>query len=401
MGILAFAVAFVNSSKQANVVAVFIAIQLGIVTGKAGSQNFPSSLTGLGEMFNVISLFNFDLEYIQPGCNGIPSIDFITTYWSTLLFMLFSWILFMIACVLRYLIVRHQIHSSDMVEEANTQLIKLQLSQSKNQYYRRCVHATVMLLAMMYLKLTSLTFKGFLCEAQTPSIETTTSTIPTDTIYVLVYDPTVRCFSADHSGIFTLMIAVFVLFVIGFPIVCWILITRTFSSYILEHSPKTFMASFIRCFGCLGDNVADKYQAKQSMVSSPPDITPAQPPCFDEDGKPRPPKSVSELNHQRHTELYGSLFKGMQTQNYYFRMVIFPMCFVIGLITYGVLNVRLRLLLFGLVFALSCCIHMMCLPFASKSGNKLGMVLPLILSILCFIVTLLIGILVLFKWVVY
>ena len=80
---MAVCVAALSPTRLSIAVATLLLIQHFSVIGKAG-RTANSFLSGAGStsMFTVISMLNFDVQFVKPGC-VVAQLSFLTVYWIT------------------------------------------------------------------------------------------------------------------------------------------------------------------------------------------------------------------------------------------------------------------------------------------------------------------------------
>jgi hypothetical protein len=100
---LSLCVALLSPRALAWVVSTFVLMQGVATVGKTGMRSLPDSWQWMGELFNVLSVLNMDIEVLRPGCS-IPSVPFMTFYFVTVLLLLSAVLCFTVACLLRRLV---------------------------------------------------------------------------------------------------------------------------------------------------------------------------------------------------------------------------------------------------------------------------------------------------------
>lgn len=65
-GVLAAAVSLANDSLLGNIVGAVLTLQQVVVVGRFASSELPGTI--VSDIFNALSIFNFDINYIKLGC---------------------------------------------------------------------------------------------------------------------------------------------------------------------------------------------------------------------------------------------------------------------------------------------------------------------------------------------
>ena len=237
-GVLALSVAILPADRLSFFIAVYMTVQNIIAVGKAGSTSLPHNAQWVAQLFNAASIVNFDIEYFQPGCNG-PAITFLQLYWYTFLLWILTGLCFYLACRLRLAlrlkldrteariertrslkrqetIARLQKEASTTPEDAKVALemlakeeraveeqkardfiAKLRVSPEVD-YKRRIMHATLILLSIYYLKMSTLCVRGLVCSyAPDPAPLDGSAPSPGTSLYLDI-DKSQRCFHGNH-----------------------------------------------------------------------------------------------------------------------------------------------------------------------------------------------------------
>ena len=104
-----------------------------------------------------------------------------------------------------------------------------QLSMVWLDFKLRLCHALLILLSIFYLRLTTLLFKGLLCDRMpNPTAPTDSEAVMTESLY-LREDGQTSCWSGAHISTATGVIILLTLYSAGFPIFCFVLLTRAFT----------------------------------------------------------------------------------------------------------------------------------------------------------------------------
>ena len=80
---LAVAVAAASANNLSTAVSAVLVVQHLSVVGKLAGQQVPSSLTWLVQTFSIVSMLNFDIQFVKPGC-VVGALSFLTVYWCTI-----------------------------------------------------------------------------------------------------------------------------------------------------------------------------------------------------------------------------------------------------------------------------------------------------------------------------
>ena len=72
-----------------------------VSVGQHGSRDLPPRYAWLSQLFSYLSVLNFDLEILKPGC-VTPQLTYLAQFWFTLGLMAATAIIFLAACCVRY-----------------------------------------------------------------------------------------------------------------------------------------------------------------------------------------------------------------------------------------------------------------------------------------------------------
>jgi len=98
---LSFGVAILDAVNLVKLVTAFVLLQRFSSIGASGAQNLPGSIgASLSTVFSFISIVNFDLQILRPGCS-IPAFNFIRLFLGTLLLVALTGCMFFLACYSR------------------------------------------------------------------------------------------------------------------------------------------------------------------------------------------------------------------------------------------------------------------------------------------------------------
>ena len=263
---LSVAVAVASANHLSTAVSAVLVVQHLSVVGKLGGQQVPSSLTWLVQTFSIISMLNFDIQFVKPGC-VVSVLSFLTVYWATLGLVVLASVLFMAASAVRALCSRrgaaHQQRDKQAVEADMVSRLAKQAEQhglSPTQARRRSVlvvaaaatasaaaagtahaagaapgldadwrwrfrariiHSHLILGSILYLRLTTMAFQAVNCTDVVQADGSLQS--------VLQVDLTTPCYRGAHLwtaiGLAWPMLTVFS---VGFPLLCFRLLYRSF-----------------------------------------------------------------------------------------------------------------------------------------------------------------------------
>ncbi len=103
---LTIAVAMLSSRYLALVVSSLIALQQFVVIGKSAVQSLPESMDWITQLIGFLSVVNFDVQMVKPGCI-VPQLTFLSLYWTTIVLVLVCAVLFLLGAALRATWVYH------------------------------------------------------------------------------------------------------------------------------------------------------------------------------------------------------------------------------------------------------------------------------------------------------
>jgi hypothetical protein len=76
ISVLCICVFALNSYRLATVAASFLILQSLVTVGQAGAQNLPASASWFGEAITVLSVINFNVRLVKPGC-VVPRLSYL------------------------------------------------------------------------------------------------------------------------------------------------------------------------------------------------------------------------------------------------------------------------------------------------------------------------------------
>ena len=220
-------------------VSILLLIQHLAVVGKLASQQVPASLTWVAELFTVLSMLNFDLQFVKPGC-VVSDLSFLTVYWSTYGLVALSSLMFVAAALIRanpWLSSRSNnvpqamemstraASSSSSTTSVTSTAASTPISPRRQMQWRwrfkvRLTHAMLILCSVLYLRLSILTMEALQC---------TRVQLVNDgpLVSVLSMDLTTRCYEGGHLvTVIMLVYPTLIFFCLGFPLLsAWLLYT--------------------------------------------------------------------------------------------------------------------------------------------------------------------------------
>lgn len=122
---LALSVAFLHAAQLVLVVTAVVVLQSIVTVGQQGARDLPGA-TGstLAAVFSYLSVINFDLQILRPGCS-VPALTFIDLFWATIGLICFTGLMFFLACCLRFLFrLRNESDDARIVAEKQVALEK-------------------------------------------------------------------------------------------------------------------------------------------------------------------------------------------------------------------------------------------------------------------------------------
>ena len=256
---LAVAVATASANNLSTAVSAVLVVQHLSVVGKLAGQQVPATLTWLVQTFSILSMLNFDIQFIKPGC-VVGELSFLTVYWCTIGLMSGVSVLFVVASAVRALLARraeeksrgagqrteethwrlgsetrswqahkpsHQLCQSEL-ELESTAATRPTVTNSLSWRWRfraRVIHSHLILGSILYLRLTTMGFQAINC----------THVLQSDGQYELLLqiDMTTRCYVGTHLYSAFFFIPTLVVFSVGFPLLCFWLLYRSFHGSVL------------------------------------------------------------------------------------------------------------------------------------------------------------------------
>ena len=242
--VMAVCVATMSPNGLSMGVASILLVQHFSLVGKLAGQQVPSSLSWVSAMFSVISMLNFDVQFVKPGC-VVADLSFLTVYWVTWLIMLLTSAMFTIASLIK---AKPWQRSNGMRERPSSRRLsdEEEVSQSVSvdsaealkssspspsvaelpwrwRFRARWTHAHLILGSILYLRVTTMNLQALDC---TEVQEEQGSPV----VSVLLIDLTTLCYQGNHLITAIALIWPSVLFFcVGFPIVSAVLLYRNFT----------------------------------------------------------------------------------------------------------------------------------------------------------------------------
>ena len=207
--LMAICVAVLSANGLSMAVAAILLIQHFAVVGKLAGQQVPEDLTWLATFFSVLSMLNFDVTFVKPGC-VVASVSFLTVYWITLCIIVLTSGLFSLASLLRVRLLRSRRSAGPVIPW-------------RWRFKARFVHSHLILGSILYLRVTTMTLQALHCtDVQLEEGGAFVS--------VLLIDLTTRCYEGAHLlTAVALAWPLLLLFTLGFPLLSAALLYRHFS----------------------------------------------------------------------------------------------------------------------------------------------------------------------------
>ena len=243
------AVAFLSATGLSMAVAAVLMIQHFSIVGKLAGQQVPANLTWLTQLFAILSMLNFDIQFIKPGC-VVGALSFLTVYWITIGLVCGVSALFVGASLVRAVMGQRaeqkeraamqaevagklateavadgmspraaQRQSDAMVAAVSTTAVSDEIPW-RWRFRARLIHSHLILGSIMYLRLTTMGFQAINC----------TNVLQSDGSYerFLRIDMTTRCYVGTHLASAFFIWPLLFVYSIGFPLLCFWLLYRNF-----------------------------------------------------------------------------------------------------------------------------------------------------------------------------
>ena len=196
---MSVAVATASSDGLSAAVAGILMMQrIAVVGGEAGKQ-LPSSMSVVTQLFTALSIFDFNITVVKPGC-VVAAMSFLTVYWATFLMVCVTSVLFTIASYVR----------------AQRASLKERKHSRMWIFGARLLHSHLILGSIVFLRMTTYNLEAVDC-AYLPLSDGTEQ-------YVLLVDLVTPCYVGNHlySAFFIWPFLIF--YSVGFPFVCFYLL---------------------------------------------------------------------------------------------------------------------------------------------------------------------------------
>ena len=274
---ITFLILVASATALATLVGVILFLQQTVVVGRTASQLLPSSQAWLGDIFTDVAFINLDVNMFHPGCT-VAALSFVEVFWVTAVIMLAVAVLFTAAAALRAsLLVSHLSRKrsgthwrcwrrlpkrgadrpellmdrsflltvSDNEQERRT--ISRQVRQINEitswpasltpdltvgfnlgldshlswwrMFFARLKHAQLVLLAIVYLRLTTCTLQVLEC------VESSAGTGQASQL-LLAADLRTVCYQGDHLPAAVVAWLILVLFSVGGPVALFFVLRR-------------------------------------------------------------------------------------------------------------------------------------------------------------------------------
>ena len=270
---MAVCVATQSPSGLSRSVSVLLMVQHLSVVGKLAGQQVPDSLTWVAELFSVLSMLNFDLQFVKPGC-VVGALSFLTVYWATYGLVALSSVMFIVASLIRAQPWRSSNKRQEAVEmptlapsttssstptaASTTATTSRSATVPARQWpwqwrFRvRLSHSHLILCSVLYLRLSILTMEALQCT----KVQLANSG---PLVSVLTIDLTTRCYEGGHLITVILLVwPTLFLFCLGFPLLSAWLLYRSF----YRAAKQAVRAGTI---GNVQDDVADELSAADGV----------------------------------------------------------------------------------------------------------------------------------------
>ena len=270
---LSVAVAVASANRLSTAVSAVLVVQHLSVVGKLAGQQIPSSLTWLVQTFSIISMLNFDIQFVKPGC-VVSVLSFLTVYWCTIGLVCGASLLFVCASAVRALVSRRRSAAAADAAAVRTELVRrlsvqaeahgMSPTQARRRsemvvaaatspqpaastmsngngdwrwrFKARIIHSHLILGSILYLRLTAMNFQAINCTTVVQSDGSTQS--------VLQIDLTTKCYEGNHLYSAPAIWLLLLVYSIGFPLLCFWLLYRNFHGAVLRAvTPVLFNAA--------------------------------------------------------------------------------------------------------------------------------------------------------------
>ena len=421
-----------------NLVTAFVLLQQISVIGAQGANNIPGSAgPALATFFSFISVVNFDLQILRPGCS-VPSFSFLALFLGTIGLILFTALLFLLACALRYLFMRALSQNglilsahSKLDEQSRLEATRRVLEVAKEDplkaamraglfsispredFRRRFSHSMLILMTIFYLKLTTLQMRLFVCVMAPAPADALTADATTQLELLLKADLQTRCYTGSHLACVILALILFVVYTLGFPLAVFILLTRKFA----DEQTKGVIGWMRRTFPILRPAISKAQERSQAVDKLELQEVAAQRTLNTAATMPRVASidASSDKNGAWQTDvrkpstlrmtsaagltpsmqrklaylyveyericLFAVFFLDIRTEYFPYRLSTFITNFAFVLVTTFVINVQRQLFALGMVFAFDALVVSWCLPYTHWALNlRSGLIAVLLVA---------------------
>jgi len=253
---LSVAVAILPATGLVRTVECFVVLQQVSEIGAKGALDLPAPADQyVATFFQYISVINFDLQILRPGCT-VPEINFITLYLATLGLVALTGCLFFTACLIRWFLLERRARframlnngdTSGMSDEQRLEATKRALEMAKHEpqlaacvdgvfiitpredFKRRVTHSFIILASVFFMKVTTMQMQIFKCAMAPAPTDALTADATTPQHLYLEADYQTRCYEGEHLAAVILTCILFICFTLGFPIGMFILLCRAFA----------------------------------------------------------------------------------------------------------------------------------------------------------------------------
>ena len=247
-------------------------------------------------LISLVVIFVADIEFFRPGCTG-SVVTFLELFWYTILLFVCTGIMFFGMCLVRRALrIKLEAKSAALEKKASldrmrtrTMLRQQSLEQQKPEeeivqelqkeeerleeekrkaalvatsvavppnvdFRHRVIHSLLILLAIYYLKITTLCIRGVECSMQPDPVSLVSGEPATTSSLYLNIDSGTRCYTDAHAATVAFIFLCFVFYSCGFPVFCFVIIMRAFitpqsggvlgwlssrSAFLRSHRPET------------------------------------------------------------------------------------------------------------------------------------------------------------------
>lgn len=240
-------VAYAATKTLSMAVGFWLNFEQFILLAQESTQQGAGIMNSIVVVANYFGLVNWDLHFYKQGC-FLPRLSFLETYWATISCIIIVGIMFVCACGIRRQLAIKEVAMQEAKKkelelaeagESDSNAVTLQLDKkrkrkkkeglfSPNRIFKyRLLHSMLVLGALGYLRMTTLTLEAVHC-VDVPIVGDPLDKTPGEYRLVLHYDYTTPCYVGGH-----VMSAFFIwpflfIYCAGYPIFCFILLHRAF-----------------------------------------------------------------------------------------------------------------------------------------------------------------------------